>query len=85
MVKVRNKREGSVKMEKQFYEMPIGDKIALVFMIGYAIATFLFVNSDIKIAGVSIFGWLMGMMMFITPIVHLLCMSLEEKGNKTST
>ena len=67
-------------MEKQFFEMPLGDKIALIFILVYSALTFFFVNSPIKIFGVSIFGWLIGWLMFLAPIVHLICMRFDKNS-----
>jgi hypothetical protein len=79
-------KKGGGLMERQFFGMPLGDKIALIIILIYSVLTFFFVNSTIKISGVSIFGWLIGLLMFLAPIVHLLGMQFDEqKYSKTNS
>jgi hypothetical protein len=66
----------------QFFSLRGSDKLALVLLLLYTVVTFSLIQSDIKIAGVSIFGWLMGLMMFLAPIISLVAMA-SEKNNKS--
>ncbi|KYO68623.1 hypothetical protein [Thermovenabulum gondwanense] len=66
-------------MEKSFFPMPKGDKITLVILLLYVIITFFLIKSPVKIAGLSIFGWLMALLMFIAPLLHLYFVLKEEK------
>ncbi|MDI6706919.1 MAG: hypothetical protein QME73_11780 [Bacillota bacterium] len=76
--------------EKQFFEMSSGDKFTLVALLVYAVITFFFVQSGATISKMAVFGWLMGVFMFIAPIISLICMNLDyakadkikEKANK---
>lgn len=72
--------EGRNKMDNgsQFFSLRGSDKLALVLLVLYAVATFTFINSDVKIAGVALFGWLMGLMMFLAPIISLVAMATEK-------
>jgi hypothetical protein len=63
----------------QFIKMSGADKLALVVIILYVLVTFSFIRSDVKIAGVALFGWLMGLLMFIAPIISLIAMRIDKK------
>lgn len=65
----------------QFFSLRGSDKLALVLLLLYTVFTFSLIQSDIKFAGVAIFGWLMGLMMFLAPIISLVAMA-TEKNNK---
>jgi len=62
---------------RQFFKMQSGDKYTLIIIILYTIITFLFVSSSATFFKMAIFGWLMGLFMFIAPIVSLIFMKFE--------
>ena len=72
--------EGRNKMDNgsQFFNLRGSDKLALVLLLLYVVVTFTVINSNEKIAGVAIFGWLMGLMMFLAPIISLVAMATEK-------
>lgn len=63
----------------QFFSLRGSDKLALVLLLLYTVVTFFLIQSDMKIAGVAIFGWLMGLMMFVAPIISLVAMATEKQ------
>lgn len=67
-----------MEKEPSFFRMPGPDKIALVLILAYAVVTFALIKSEMKIAGVSIFGWLMGALMFFAPIVSIIAMKSRD-------
>jgi hypothetical protein len=64
--------------ESQFFKLPNSDKLALSLIILYVVGTFLLINSSEKIAGIAIFGWLMGLLMFLAPIISLIAMQKDK-------
>lgn len=65
----------------QFFRMPGQDKIALVLILVFSVLTFTLIGSPMKIAGISIFGWLMGVMMFLAPIFSLVAMRYDKDAS----
>jgi predicted exporter len=65
----------------QFFRMPGQDKIALGLIIVYTLLTFALIGSPAKIAGISVFGWLMGAMMFLAPIFSLVAMRYDKDAS----
>jgi hypothetical protein len=56
---------------KHFFPMAKGEKIALVTLIAFAVASFLLVGRTTEIAGMALFGWLMAGLMVLSPILTL--------------
>jgi|GEM_PF-945937 len=65
----------------QFFWMPGQDKIALILILVYSVLTFTLIGSPMKIAGISIFGWLMGGMMFLAPIISLVAVRYDKDAS----
>jgi hypothetical protein len=67
---------------KQFFPMRRSEKIVLPFLIAFAAISFLPVWRNIEIGGMAVFGWLMAILMLISPVLTLLALSRSDKTLK---
>ena len=64
---------------KQFFPMGRSEKIVLPFLIAFAALSFLPVWRTIEIGGMAVFGWLMALLMLISPVLTLLALRRSDK------
>ena len=72
-------KERGDNMKSSYFKMSSQDKFTLVFLLLYAVISFLFLKSQIKISGMVLFGWLMGALMFLAPIVGIINLNSEYR------
>ena len=64
-----------------WFEMPKSDFFCLVLILLFCIVPFALVKSQSSFLGVSNFGWIMGILMFLTPVISLAGMVFEKLEN----
>jgi hypothetical protein len=57
--------------EKNFFPMARGEKVVLGVLIGFSAACFLPPARSVEVAGMTLFGWLMALLMVLSPILTL--------------
>lgn len=70
---------------KQFFKMSFGDKLTIIILLIYPIIAFLFFATDITIAGMSFFGWLIGFLMLLAPVVGFVGMYITESNKENGS
>ena len=61
----------SAAMPKSFFPLGRGELLALLFLIAFSAVSFLPLWSEVEIAGMAAFGWLMATLMVISPALLL--------------
>ena len=64
---------------KQFFPMRRSEKIVLPFLITFAALSFLPVWRTIELGGMAVFGWLMAILMLISPVLTLLALRRSDR------
>ena len=64
---------------KDYFHMPRGDRWYLVALILFSVIAFLPWWREMYVAGMSVFGWLMAILMVFSPTVALLLFRWERK------
>lgn len=64
---------------KQFFSMGRGEISVLPFLIIFAIISFLPIWRTIEIGGVAVFGWLMAILMLVSPVLTSLVIRRSDK------
>jgi hypothetical protein len=69
------------KESGNWFEMPKSDFWCMVLILVFCLVAFVFVKSKSMFLGVSTFGWIMGLLMFLTPAISLAGIAFEEREN----
>jgi hypothetical protein len=64
---------------KQFFPMGRGEIAVLPFLIIFAIISFLPIWRTIEIGGMAVFGWLMAILMLVSPVLTSLVIQRSDK------
>ena len=64
---------------KQFFPIRRSEKLVLLFLITFAVISFLPVWRTIEIGGMAVFGWLMAILMVVSPVLTLLALRRSDK------
>jgi len=64
---------------KQFFPMGRGEIPVLPFLIIFAVISFLPIWRTIEIGGIAVFGWLMALLMLVSPILTSLVIQRSDK------
>jgi hypothetical protein len=55
-----------------FFPMPSGDRWFLLTIIIFSVIAFLPWMQDIQISGMALFGWMMAVLMILSPVIALI-------------
>lgn len=69
-------------VEGNWFPMSRGDRFGLVSIVILILVGFLLYYSQYVLYGMSLFGWFMGLMMFVAPILSLVGMSLDKEEKR---
>lgn len=64
---------------RSFFPMPLGDLLYLVVLIAFAVVAFLPWARDIEWGGMALVGWLMALLMVLSPAIALIRMARERR------
>ena len=64
---------------KQFFPIKRSEKLGLLFLITFAVISFLPFWRTIEIGGMAVFGWLMAILMVVSPVMTLLALRRSDK------
>ena len=65
---------------KHFFPMGKGEAPTLVFLIVFSIVAFLPVWRTMEIGGMAVFGWLMAVLMVVSPALTLLVLRRADRA-----
>ncbi len=66
---------------KQFFPMRKVEVSVLIFLITFAVISFLPIWRTIEIGGMAVFGWLMAVLMVVSPTLVLLILRRADKDD----
>ncbi len=64
-----------------WFDMPKSDLFCMVLILLFCVLPFALVKSPSSFLGISNFGWLMGLLMFLTPVISLAGIAVEKREN----
>jgi hypothetical protein len=64
-----------------WFEMPKSDFWCMILILLFCLLPFGLVKSQSVFLGVSTFGWIMGLLMFLTPVISLAGIAFEKREN----
>ena len=63
---------------KNFFRMSRGELLTLCFLIAFSAFSFLPLWRRIELAGMAVFGWLMALLMVLSPTLALLVLAIRR-------
>lgn len=64
---------------KSVFRLNRGECLTLVFLIAFSALSFLPVWRHLEVAGMAVFGWLMAMLMVLSPALALVALLMRRK------
>lgn len=68
--------------QSNWFQMSKGDRFALIAILALIVLGFLLFRVPSSVLGMSVFGWFMGLMMFIAPLLSLAGMRMDANSTK---
>ncbi len=68
-----------MKTESNWFPMSNGDFYSLIIILTCCAMPFFFIRNSSSFLGLSIFGWIMGLLMFFAPVISLVGIAFDEK------
>ena len=65
-----------------FFSMPRGDRWYLIVIIAFSFISFLPWTQGIHLAGMALFGWLMAVLMILSPTIALIRLIRHRVANR---
>ncbi len=68
-----------MKAVNDWFPMSNGDFYSLIVMLACCAIPFFFIKNPSFFLGLSTFGWVMGLLMFLAPVISLVGIAFDEK------